>query len=51
MYAGAGPAAFRITVSRNGRYYQSDTMTSLPDGKILITIGPAAYVYDPGLPR
>ena len=46
-YSGNGPAQFRITVDSNGDWYEIDTATLVPDGSVLMTIGSAAFLYDP----
>ncbi len=46
-YSGSGPARFRITVDSNGEWYEMDTATLLRDGRVLMTIGPDALLYDP----
>jgi hypothetical protein len=49
-YSGSGPAQFRITGDSNGPWYEVDTATLLLDGRVLMTIGPAALLYDPSGP-
>lgn len=46
-YSGSGPAQFRITGDSDGVWYEIDTATLLPDGRVLMTIGSAAFLYDP----
>ena len=46
-YSGSGPAQFRITGDSSGAWYEMDTATLLRDGRVLMTIGPAALLYDP----
>jgi N-acetylneuraminic acid mutarotase len=46
-YSGSGPSQFRITGDTNGPWYEVDTSTVLLDGRVLMTIGPAAFLYDP----
>jgi hypothetical protein len=46
-YAGTGTSEFRVTVDDEGSFYEADTVTALSDGRALITIGPAAFTYDP----
>lgn len=43
-YTGSGPSLFRVTDT----FYETDTATLLRDGRVLMTIGPAALIYDPG---
>jgi hypothetical protein len=44
---GNGPALFRITREGGGDYYGYDTATLLLDGRVLLTIGDQAVLYDP----
>ncbi|MEA2546184.1 MAG: hypothetical protein QOI09_1457 [Chloroflexota bacterium] len=46
-YSGSGPSLFRITGDSSGEWYEIDTATLVPDGRVLMTIGPAALLYDP----
>jgi len=47
VYAGTGPNRFRLTGDSDGLFYEEDTATVLPDSRVLMTIGPAAFIYDP----
>jgi Galactose oxidase, central domain len=40
-------AGFRMTGSNDTEWYEADTATLLRDGRVLLTIGPAALLYDP----
>ncbi|HEX5822837.1 MAG TPA: kelch repeat-containing protein [Candidatus Limnocylindrales bacterium] len=47
VYAGSGPNRFRLTGDSDGLMYEEDTATVLLDGRVLLTIGPDAFIYDP----
>jgi hypothetical protein len=46
-YSGSGPSLFRITGDSSGEWYEIDTATLLPDGRVMMTIGSDAFLYDP----
>lgn len=51
-YQGVGPSAFRITSDGEGSFVKIDTATLLPDGRVLMTVGPKSFLYDSsGTPR
>jgi hypothetical protein len=47
VYAGTGPNRFRLMGDSDGLFYEEDTATVLLDGRVLMTIGPDAFIYDP----
>ena len=47
VYGGTGPNRFRLTSDSDGFWYEEDTATVLLDGRVLMTIGPDAFIYDP----
>ena len=46
-YSGSGLAQFRITGDSKVEWYEMDTATVLRDGRVLMTIGSDALLYDP----
>ena len=48
VYAGTGPNCFRMTGDSAGFWVlEEDTATVLLDGRVLMTIGRDAFIYDP----
>jgi hypothetical protein len=46
VFAGTGPNRFRLTSDSDGFWYEEDTATVLLDGRVLMTIGRDAFIYD-----